>query len=511
MVLSDEIYGRILYEGEHVSIASLPGMAERTIVLDGFSKTYAMTGWRLGYAIVPEALVFGFGRLIINSISAPPTFAQDGAVEALTGPQDAVDAMVAEFQARRDLIVDGLNAIPGVNCLRPTGRVLRLPRHLAGPGTTGAELADRLLNEAGVSVLSGTAFGDRRHRTTSASATPTPRGHHPAALERMRTVLEPAAARSERAPSRPTTGEVTWPPRSPPSTSSYAAAEPDFERWEVVKDLVDECIDLALNYRQSGHPGGSRSKVHLLLATLLSGAMRWDLRQPWRRFGDRFVLSAGHTVPARLRDAGRPQRGAPGAPRARRRSPVRVPRRRALGADLGGPARRSATAAGCRATPRWPARRSSSSSTPARPATACRPPPARRWRSSWPAPSEVKVFVVEGEGGLTPGAAHETKNTAWGLGLSNLVFLVDWNDFGIDERPASSVVHGTPDDWFRPYGWRVTGTEDGMDWAPVTRAVLEAARGDNPDRVPIDRLVPDPQGPRLRQVRRQEPRHAAPA
>src|ERR1035437_7495214 len=97
---------------------------------------------------------------------------------------------------------------------------------------------------------------------------------------------------------------------------------------------------------------------------------------------------------------------------------------------------------------------------------------------------EVKVFVVEGEGGMTPAAAHETKNSAWGLGLSNLVFLVDWNDFGIDERPASAVVHGTPVDWFEPYGWRVTGTELGMEWGPVTRAVLDAARGPNPTRAP---------------------------
>ena len=97
---------------------------------------------------------------------------------------------------------------------------------------------------------------------------------------------------------------------------------------------------------------------------------------------------------------------------------------------------------------------------------------------------EVKVFVVEGEGGLTPARAHETKNTAWGLGLSNLVFLIDWNDFGIDPRPASSVVAGTPVDWFAPYGWRVTGTEHGMEWGPVTRAVLEAACGANPGGVP---------------------------
>src|SRR5262245_55759523 len=159
VVMTDEIYGRIVYDGvEHVSIASLPGMAERTIVLDGFSKTFAMTGWRLGYAIVPPSLVGMYGQLIINSISCAPTFAQVGAVEALRGPQDAVDAMVTEFHARRDLIVDGLNAIPGIRCLRPTGAFYAFPE-ISGTGLSGAELADRLLQEAGVCVLAGTAFG----------------------------------------------------------------------------------------------------------------------------------------------------------------------------------------------------------------------------------------------------------------------------------------------------------------------------------------------------------------
>src|SRR6478736_3742078 len=158
-VLADEIYGRILYDGaEHVSIASLPGMAERTIVLDGFSKTFAMTGWRMGYAIVPEALVKTYGQLIINTISGVATFAQVGAVEALVGPQDDVDAMVVEFKTRRDLIVDGLNAIPGIECRRPVGAFYVFPS-IAGVGLSGADLAERLLHEAGVCVLAGSAFG----------------------------------------------------------------------------------------------------------------------------------------------------------------------------------------------------------------------------------------------------------------------------------------------------------------------------------------------------------------
>ncbi len=159
VVLADEIYGRILYDGdEHVSIASLPGMAERTIVLDGFSKTFAMTGWRLGYAIVPPSLVTTYGQLVINTISCAPTFAQIGAVEALRGPQGPIDEMVAEFRARRDLVVDGLNDIPGIRCLRPTGAFYAFPE-ISGTGLSGAELATRLLNEAGVCVLAGTAFG----------------------------------------------------------------------------------------------------------------------------------------------------------------------------------------------------------------------------------------------------------------------------------------------------------------------------------------------------------------
>ena len=127
-VVTDEIYGRILYDGaEHVSIASLPGMAERTIILDGFSKTFAMTGWRLGYAIVPPSLIQTFGQLIINTISCAPTFAQVGAVEALTGPQDDVDAMVVEFRARRDLVVDGPERDPGHRCATPLGAFYVFP------------------------------------------------------------------------------------------------------------------------------------------------------------------------------------------------------------------------------------------------------------------------------------------------------------------------------------------------------------------------------------------------
>jgi aspartate aminotransferase len=193
VVLTDEIYGRIIYDGtEHVSIASLAGMTDRTIVLDGFSKTFAMTGWRLGYAIVPPTLVGMYGQLIINSISCAPTFAQVGAVEALRGPQDDVDAMVVEFRARRDLLVDGLNAIPGIRCLRPTGAFYAFP-DVSGTGLSGAELADRLLQQAGVCVLAGTAFGGvgRDHVRISYANS---RENLGLALDRIRAFVEPLVA-----------------------------------------------------------------------------------------------------------------------------------------------------------------------------------------------------------------------------------------------------------------------------------------------------------------------------
>jgi aspartate/methionine/tyrosine aminotransferase len=158
-VMTAEIYGRSLYDGaEHISFASLPRMAERTIVLDGFSKTFAMTGWRLGYAVVPESLKEVYGELVINTISCAPTFAQVGAVEALVGPQDDVDAMVVEFKARRDLIVEGLNEINGIKCATPLGAFYAFP-DISGTGLTGAEFAERLLTESDVCVLAGTAFG----------------------------------------------------------------------------------------------------------------------------------------------------------------------------------------------------------------------------------------------------------------------------------------------------------------------------------------------------------------
>jgi aspartate aminotransferase len=157
-VLSDEIYCRLLFEGSHHSIAAEPGMADRTIILDGFSKTYAMTGWRMGYGVIPLNLVPSIIKLMVNSNSCTASFSQRAGVAAITGPQNEVDAMRAEFRRRRDVIVPALNAIPGVRCAMPKGAFYTFP-NISGTGLSEREMADRLLTEAGVATLAGTAFG----------------------------------------------------------------------------------------------------------------------------------------------------------------------------------------------------------------------------------------------------------------------------------------------------------------------------------------------------------------
>lgn len=159
IVLSDEIYIRFLYEGAHHSIAAFPDMRERTIILDGFSKTYAMTGWRAGYGVMPPELVEPISRLVTNSVSCTASFTQHAALEALSGPQDASEAMVREFASRRDIIVEGLNAIRGVRCATPKGAFYAFP-NVEGTGMSSREFADRALEEAGVACLAGESFGE---------------------------------------------------------------------------------------------------------------------------------------------------------------------------------------------------------------------------------------------------------------------------------------------------------------------------------------------------------------
>jgi aspartate/methionine/tyrosine aminotransferase len=158
-VLTDEIYGRLIFDGRTApSIAALPGMAERTIICDGFSKTYAMTGWRLGYGIMPASLAERMDLLLTHSVGCTASFTQVAGIAALTGPQDDVEAATAEYQRRRDVLVDGLNAIPGFRCRRPQGAFYAFP-NIQALGKRSDWLADYLLESAGVAVLAGTAFG----------------------------------------------------------------------------------------------------------------------------------------------------------------------------------------------------------------------------------------------------------------------------------------------------------------------------------------------------------------
>lgn len=252
---------------------------------------------------------------------------------------------------------------------------------------------------------------------------------------------------------------------------------PQFQHWEKVGDLIDQCIDLMLNLRQSGHPGGSRSKTPLLVATTL-GVMRWDVRRPELAFGDRAVLVAGHCNPAiyamlavynealRLRYA---QTGDPKylVPHAAERMLTwedllwlrhngHLPGHAEMeGKTLffkfnTGPSGHGAPAALGEAL-------------------------ALKHAGA----GDVKVFAIEGEGGHTAGAHHEVKNSAWGLGLDNLIYLFDWNDHGIDHFANSEVVHGTPVEWFESYGWRVAGTTEGENYEEITKALLSIVCDDN--------------------------------
>ena len=159
IVLADEIYSKFLYEGKHHSVSTFPDMRERTIILDGFSKSYAMTGWRIGYGVMPLELVEPISRLATNSVSCTASFTQMAALEALDGPQDHSYTMVAEFKRRRDIIVDGLNQIKGIRCRVPKGAFYAFP-NIEDTGMSSEQFADDLLNKAGVACLTGEAFGE---------------------------------------------------------------------------------------------------------------------------------------------------------------------------------------------------------------------------------------------------------------------------------------------------------------------------------------------------------------
>ncbi len=258
-------------------------------------------------------------------------------------------------------------------------------------------------------------------------------------------------------------------------TSKLQVAPEVYPKWEKIKDMTDQLIDIMLNLRQSGHPGGSRSKVHMLVSLFLGGPMRWDLRNPQKRFGDKFILSAGHVVPgmyallAVFNESLRRKYAQTNDERYRLPPADRV----LTWEDLLTLRHKDGLPGHAEMAGKTNIFKANTGPSGHGIPVAVGEAMALKYAGA----DDVKVFAVEGEGGLTPGAAHESLNSAYGLGLANLHFLVDWNDYGIDDRPFSSVVYGSPEDWFAPHGWRVFGTENGSDWES-THAALQAMSSD---------------------------------
>jgi len=260
-------------------------------------------------------------------------------------------------------------------------------------------------------------------------------------------------------------------------TSKREVASDIYPKWEKIKDMIDQLIDITLNLRQSGHPGGSRSKVHMLVALFLGGSMRWDIRNPQKRFADKFILSAGHTVPgmyallAVLNESLRRKYAETNDERYKLPTADRV----LTWEDLLTLRNRGGLPGHAEMAGKTNIFKANTGPSGHGMPVAVGEAMALKYAGA----DDVRVFTVEGEGGLTPGVTHESLNSAWGLGLGNLHFLVDWNDFGIDDRPFSSVVYGTPKDWFASHGWRVFGADNGSDWESTNSALQEMAFDEN--------------------------------
>ena len=256
------------------------------------------------------------------------------------------------------------------------------------------------------------------------------------------------------------------------NSSVPITGESDFVYWEKTKDIIDQLIDLILNYRQSGHPGGSRSKMHILLSLMLGGTMRWDIRQPEKRFADRFILSAGHTIPlvyctlAVLNEALKQKY----AQTNNEIYKIDLPKEEVLTwEDLLTFRRRDGLSGHAEMSGKTLfIKFNTGPSGHGSPAAVGEALALKRAGAGG-----VRVFMLEGEAGLTPGAVHEVMNSAWGLNLDNLVLLVDWNDYGIDNHRVSDVVYGTPEIWLESHGWHVVGTQSGSIWSEAVKVLRE--------------------------------------
>ncbi len=252
--------------------------------------------------------------------------------------------------------------------------------------------------------------------------------------------------------------------------------------WDKIKDLIDQNIDIMLNYRQSGHPGGSRSKVPALVSLLLSGAMRWDIRNPEKRFADRFVLGAGHTIPmiyATLAVLNEAMRIRYNETKDQRFNPGK--RENVLyWEDLTGFRRRGGLSGHAEMEGKTLFLKFNTG--PSGHGTGAAAGQALALKRA--GAGEVKVYIIEGEGGLTPGVTHEIANSAWGLALDNLHVLLDWNDYGIDDHTTSQIVYGTPRDWFESHGWLAFDAGSGEDMNSLYEGFMNMTGSENPGRVP---------------------------
>ena len=260
--------------------------------------------------------------------------------------------------------------------------------------------------------------------------------------------------------------------------NSILSHKKDIHYWEAIAAMVDQCIDIALNLSQSGHPGGSRSKVPVLITTLLSGVMKWDIRNPGMTFGDRFVLVAGHTNPvvyatlAVFNEALRRKYQKTGD--AKYLNP-KGDEFTLNWEDLLTLRRRDGLPGHAEMEGKTLFLKYNTGPT----GHGAAPAVGQAFALKYTGAIQSRVFAFEGEGGLTAGVSHEARNSAYGLGLGNLIYVVDWNDFGIDARPFSEIKAGTPQDWFEPYGWKVSGTEHGEELEYILEAYNELFN--NPD------------------------------
>lgn len=264
---------------------------------------------------------------------------------------------------------------------------------------------------------------------------------------------------------------------------SVDTLSPNFRHWKKIGDLIDQSIDLMLNLRQSGHPGGSRSKVPLLVATTLGAGMRWDIRHPEKAFADRFVLVAGHCAPVvyamlavynealriRFEKTGDERFLVPGG------TERQLVWRDLLWLRHNGELPGHAEMEGKTLFFKF----NTGPSGHGAPAAL-----GEAMALKHAGAGDVRVFAMEGEGGHSAGCHHEVKNSAFGLGLDNLIYLFDWNDHGIDAFANSEVMHGDPEAWFKPYGWRVDGAEDGTDFESITQSLCKVVHADETEKRP---------------------------